>query len=519
MLLSPNLARGKVPSGLSCETQKTKPCYPMTDSSNTPENDLSKAGRLAQLLVSNGVVSWPQVQAALALQDNERGHLVKGLVSLGFLKETDLTNFLVKHLKLPRLNLGDYKVSQDIVNIVPRDLCLRYRLMPIDVLGKNMTLAMVNPLDDAALTAIQQACPDFRLKPFLCSLSDFDAVANRMLRTDDEVKSSGEISLQSLGMAATSRKTDMPVSAPRRVEPPVEDFDPTATKLFDGPAATPRRSSGPLRSSLICLDGWELGREIEIQGTEYLLGRSADADTTIASPMISREHARITRNEEYGQETFVITDLKSSNGTFVNNVPVTTTILRHGDRILLGNVLFKFVLLDEVEARFHKDVHRLYSIQKGTGLLPADAWFKELDRALGDAASELHTACLIEIDNLPAIEQSHGQIASVIVLTDASDLLGRCLGRGDLPGDLGNGRIGVLFDANPMEKAYAVLEDLRRAVEAYAFTHKDDRFRTTISIGLTTSEGCRDARSLFAKLEKGLALAVEYGRNRVEIQH
>lgn len=492
----------------------------MTDSSHIPENDLSKAGRLAELLVRNGVVSAPQVLAALALQDNENSHLVKGLVSLGFLKESDLTNFLVKHLKLPRLNLGDYKVSQDIVNIVPRELCLRYRLMPIDVLGKNLTLAMVNPLDDAALAAIQQACPNFRLKPFLCSLSDFDLVASRMLRSDEEVKSGGEISLQSLGMAATAKKTEMPAAAAqRRVAPPVEDFDPTATKLFDGPAAAPRRSSGPLRSSLICLDGWELGREIEIQGTEHLLGRSAEADTTIASPMISREHARITRNEEYGQETFVITDLKSSNGTFVNNVPVTTTILRHGDRILLGNVLFKFVLLDEVEGRFHKDVHRLYSIQKGTGLLPADAWFKELDRALADAASELRTACLIEIDNLPAIEQSQGQIASVIVLTDASDLLGRCLGRGDLPGDLGNGRIGVLFESKPMEMAYAVLEDLRRTVEAYVFTHKDDRFRTTISIGLTTSEGCADDRALFAKLEKGLSLAVEYGRNRVEIQH
>jgi GGDEF domain-containing protein len=491
----------------------------MTNSSHIPETDVAQAGRLAQLLVNNGVVSVPQIQAALALQENESSHLVKGLVSLGFLKETDLTNFLVKHLKLPRLNLGDYKLSQDIVKIVPRELCLRYRLIPIDVLGKNLTLAMVNPLDDAALAAIQQACPDFRLKPFLCSLSDFELVANRMLRSDEDTKGSGDISLQSLGITATSRKTEMPAPAPRQVAPPAENIDPTATKLFDGPTAAPRRSSGPLRSSLICLDGWELGREIEIQGSEYLLGRSADADTTISSPMISREHARITRNEEYGQETFVITDLKSSNGTFVNNVPVTTTILRHGDRILLGNVLFKFVLLDEVEARFHKDVHRLYSIQKGTGLLPADAWFKELDRALTDAAPGFRTASLIEIDNLASIEQSRGQIASVIVLSDASDLLGRCLGRGDLPGDLGNGRIGVLFEAEPMEGAYAVLEDLRRTVEAYVFTHKEDRFRTTISIGLATSEGCADGHAFFTKLKKGLGMAVEYGRNRVEIQH
>lgn len=487
----------------------------MIHSTNPPVNDISKAGRLAELLVRNGVVSPPQIRAALEGEDK---HLVKSLVSLGFIKETELTNFLVKHLKLPRLNLGDYKISQDILKIVPRDLCLRHRLMPIDLLGKNLTLAMVNPLDDDALAAVQQACPAYRLKSFLCALSDFDLVAGRMLRSDEEVKNDGAISLQSLGIAATTRKTEI-AQTPRQVAPPVEDFDPTATKLFDGASAVPRRSRGPLRSSLICLDGWELGREIEIQGAEHLLGRSIEADSAIASPMISREHARITRNEEYGQETFLITDLKSSNGTFVNNVPVTTTILRHGDRILLGNVLFKFVLLDEVEARFHKDVHRLYSIQKGTGLLPADAWFKELDRALSDAASESRTACLIEIDKLPAIEQSQGQIARVIVLSDVSDLLGRCLGRGDLPGDLGNGRIGVLFESKPMEATYALLEDLRRTVEAYAFTHKEARFRTTLSIGLVSTEDCVEGQALFAKLEKGLAMAAEYGRNRVEIQH
>lgn len=491
----------------------------MTDASSTPQNAQSRAGRLAELLVRQGVVSVPQIRAALALQQNEDSHLVKNLISLGFLTEAALTNFLVKELKLPRLNLGDYKVSQDIVKTVPRELCLRYRLMPIDILGKNLTLAMVNPLDDVALAAVQQACPAFRLKPFLCSLSDFDNVASRLLRSDDEVKSSGEISLKSLGISATVKKTEMPAPTPPRAAPPREDFDPTATKLFDAPPVLPRRSAGPLRSSLICLDGWELGREIEIQGKEHLLGRSADADTTISSPLISREHARIVRNEEYGQETFVITDLKSSNGTFVNNIPVTTTILRHGDRIMLGNVLFKFVLLDEVEARFHKDVHRLYSIQKGTGLLPADGWFKELDRALAENGATPRTACLIEIDQLPAIEQSHGQIASVIVLSDAGDLLERALGRGDLPGDLGNGHIGILFESKPMESAYSILEDLRRSLEAHVFTHKDARFRTTISIGLANSEGCADGRAFFTKLEKGLACAIEYGRNRIEVQH
>lgn len=493
----------------------------MTEPTDKPQQKSTNPGRLAELLVRHGIVTVPQMRAVLAARAEENFHLVKNLVTSGTITEAALTGFLARELKLPRLNLGDYKVSQDIVNAVPRELCVKHRLIPIDILGKHLTLAMVNPLDDIALAAVQQACPNYRLKPFLCSLTDFDLVASRMLQSDAEKKSGAEISLHSLGMAPSAKKTEpmvRPAAAPTP-RPAPEDEDPTATKLFDGGVPLPRRTTGPLRSSLVCLDGWELGREIEIQGTEHVLGRSADADTTIASPMISREHARITRNEEYGQEIFVITDLKSSNGTFVNNIQISTTILRHGDRILLGNVLFKFVLLDEVEARFHKDVHRLYSIQKGTGLLPADAWFKELGRALTAEGGTLRTACLMEIDNLASIEQSHGQIASVIVLSDASDILGRSLGRGDLPGDLGNGHIGVIFESKTIETAYSVLEDLRRALEAHVFSHKEARFRTTVSMGLATTEGCADGSAFFKKLEKGLAAAIEYGRNRIEVQH
>jgi PleD family two-component response regulator len=70
-----------------------------------------------------------------------------------------------------------------------------------------------------------------------------------------------------------------------------------------------------------------------------------------------------------------------------------------------------------------------------------------------------------------------------------------------------------------MEAAYLLLEDLRRAVEAHVFTHKEARFRTTLSIGLATTEGCADGNSFYGKLGRGLTSAVEYGRNRIELQH
>jgi two-component system, cell cycle response regulator len=470
--------------------------------------------RLAGLLIRHGVVSVAQIQAAQALQ----GDLTKALIDLGFLSEERLTEFLGEEVKIPRLSLHGYQIDPETVRLVPRELCLRYRLLPIDLLGAHLTLAMVNPLNDEALHRVQEACSEYKIKPFLCTPADFESIADTFLKEEEEEDGSpkGGMSLNSLGLKAAATKEATPSPEPASAPDDTGD-DAQATMLFDSKGTpSPPRSTGPMRSSLICLDGWELGREVEIVGESHTLGRSPDADTTLNSPLISRVHAKITRNAEFGQETFVVTDLKSSNGTFVNNIPVTSTILRHGDRILVGAILFKFVLLDEVEARFHKDVHRLYSIHKDTGLLPAEAWRKELTRAL--ASGESSTACMIEIDGLKTIREAHGQIAVVIVLNDISDILGRHLETNDLPSDYGAGRMAILFEGRPIEAVFPILEDLRRTIEAHTFNHQESHFRCTISVGVgTASSEDGTPEALIAKIETALDSAISSGMNQTAV--
>ncbi len=482
----------------------------MTDHEH-PNNSEGKAApnRLAVMLVQHGLLSTAQIQAAQALEED----LATTLVDLGFLTEDQLTAFFVKAMKIPRLGLQDYQIDLETLKIVPQELCLQHRLLPIDLLGKNLTLAMVNPLDDEALDRVRTVCSNYRIKAFHCTRTDFELVSGRLFQEKKNSENgAGDMSLGSLGLK--------PSTAPKKqaaesISPPGNGGDAQATMLFDSKIPAPKRPAAPMRSCLICLDGWELGKEVEITADTHIIGRSPKADTTINSPLISREHARITRDTGHGQETFVINDMKSSNGTFVNNVPLTTTILRHGDRILVGDVLFKFVLLDEIEARFHQDVHRLYSIHKDTGLLPADAWRKELARALAAAPTTPLTTCLIEIDGLERIRQAHGHIAGVIVLNDISDMLGMHLEKTDLPGDYGPGRIAVLLEGKPIEAAFPILEDLRRTVEAHAFHHKDTQFQCTISIGIgvVTVAGTQP-EAIITQLEAALASAIEGGHNQ-----
>lgn len=73
--------------------------------------------------------------------------------------------------------------------------------------------------------------------------------------------------------------------------------------------------------------------ETEITQVELIIGRDDVCDVTLDDAMVSRSHARLYREND---GRYWIQDLKSKNGTLVNDKPVATASLRDGDRIGIG---------------------------------------------------------------------------------------------------------------------------------------------------------------------------------------
>jgi ABC transport system ATP-binding/permease protein len=65
---------------------------------------------------------------------------------------------------------------------------------------------------------------------------------------------------------------------------------------------------------------------------EILIGRDETCDIVLLTPKVSRNHAKI---HQLG-DTYLLEDLKSKNGTFVNNFPITRTKIQNGDLITIG---------------------------------------------------------------------------------------------------------------------------------------------------------------------------------------
>src|SRR6476659_1782075 len=91
--------------------------------------------------------------------------------------------------------------------------------------------------------------------------------------------------------------------------------------------------------TLVISKGADAGTRFDLKGGATIIGREKGVDIVLADGECSRQHCRIISLQ--GQ--FVIEDLKSTNGTRVNGVPVTTTlVLNSGDQIAVGKTLLGF---------------------------------------------------------------------------------------------------------------------------------------------------------------------------------
>ena len=91
------------------------------------------------------------------------------------------------------------------------------------------------------------------------------------------------------------------------------------------------------------LEGFNLfeGKTYNLSDEVTLIGRGKDTGVTIIDPSVSRMHAKLTRAKS-GE--FLLQDLRSSNGTRLNERLIEEGVVTHGDHIRFGNVDFKLVL-------------------------------------------------------------------------------------------------------------------------------------------------------------------------------
>ena len=113
------------------------------------------------------------------------------------------------------------------------------------------------------------------------------------------------------------------------------------TVMFAGAGVPGQQPAQPQQASHARLIDTAANRAIDLASARVTLGRESRNDITIPDINVSRTHAEISLSP---QGAWVITDLGSTNGTYVNGRAVASQPLNEGDHIAMGSTNFVFTL-------------------------------------------------------------------------------------------------------------------------------------------------------------------------------
>jgi len=116
--------------------------------------------------------------------------------------------------------------------------------------------------------------------------------------------------------------------------------DPEGTALLAG-VAEEHGHTRVISVPQACLVGEHTGSELrfELKAGQNRIGRALENEVSLTDPSVSSRHAELV--EQQGQ--WILTDLNSTNGSFVNGSRVDSTPLEAGDRLRFGQVELTFV--------------------------------------------------------------------------------------------------------------------------------------------------------------------------------
>jgi len=111
--------------------------------------------KLGEMLMEAGLLTRPQLEAALKNQVIFGGKLGTNLIELRYLTEDDLARFLSKKLELPCATSEQLSsIPPDIIELIPKEVADKYKVIPLGRERKRLTLAMLDPADLSVIDAI-----------------------------------------------------------------------------------------------------------------------------------------------------------------------------------------------------------------------------------------------------------------------------------------------------------------------------------------------------------------------------
>lgn len=273
----------------------------------------------------------------------------------------------------------------------------------------------------------------------------------------------------------------------------------------------------PKEASLVQIYGPNLGQRHIIDSQEIVLGRDSRNEIVIDSDTVSRSHAKVY----FDENRIFIKDLKSTNGTRVNDLEINTCVLQNGDHIKIGSCIFKFLTGGNAEALYHEEIYRMAIIDGLTGV-PNRRYFEEfLERELARAQRYRRplALALIDADHFKRINDTCGHLAGDYVLRLLARVVRETTRREELFARYGGEEFALVMPEKSPAQALTFANRLCSLIQNTQFKFDGEKIQVTVSIGLCNLDPTISTVSEFVEsTDSALYEAKSRGRNQVFVQ-
>lgn len=272
------------------------------------------------------------------------------------------------------------------------------------------------------------------------------------------------------------------------------------------------------RATLTVVTGPDAGKVYSLEEVTTL-GRGRECTIRIEDSSVSRVHAKISRPS--ATERYVVEDLGSRNGTFVDGYRIKRHSISDGDRVQIGpSIHLRFSITDDLEEGVLRRLYESSVRDPLTGAFNRKHFNERMTSEIAYAVRHKTALSLLmfDIDHFKKVNDDYGHLAGDKVLRSLAGLVARTIRTEDIFARYGGEEFAVIARGIDPRGSVALGERIRGIVVASRFEFEGQVIPVTVSVGVSTMSCCAGEPTIdgFISIsDKRLYQAKQTGRNKV----
>jgi diguanylate cyclase (GGDEF)-like protein len=274
--------------------------------------------------------------------------------------------------------------------------------------------------------------------------------------------------------------------------------------------------------TLTIIDGEEseFGKIFTFYKEHILIGRNRYSDIFIDDEKTSKDHCeiKIIKDDENKIDRIIIKDLYSTNGTYVNEKPISNKTLKSGDKIKIGETTLRFSYNDELEEKYHSKLFNIATSDSLTKLYNKRYIISELENQykIAKRNNRIFSLIMFDIDNFKKVNDKYGHIAGDEFLKNVSSYITTNLREQDIAGRFGGEEFLIILPETKIEGATILADKIREKIEKSEMVYRGHTVKATISAGISQFNiSYHNIEELLEITDKALYKAKNLGKNKV----